>query len=84
MTEKHKKKAKRLSRTRLQTRYRLQLITAFGGNVPLAETALKFVNGHPEASEQYRCFKEWEKEKYMEYCKAKGIRLVETTSKAER
>ena len=72
---------KRLSRRRhRQTAIRLKLITAFGGNVPLAQIALDFVNGHPEASEEYRRFKEWEKMNYQDYCRRKGIRLSQPTS----
>ena len=72
---------KRLSRRRnRQTAIRLKLIIAFGGNVSLAETALQFVNGHPEASDEYRRFKEWEKMNYQDYCRRQGIRLSQPTS----
>ena len=73
-------KARRQSRRSRQTALRLKLITAFGGNVPLAQIALNFVNGHPEASEEYRRFKEWEKMNYQDYCRRKGIRLSQPTS----
>lgn len=73
-------KTKRQPRHLRQTTIRLKLITAFGGNVPLAQIALNFVNGHPEASEEYRRFKEWEKMNYQDYCRRKGIRLSQPTS----
>lgn len=56
-----------------QTDIRLQLIIAMGGDVLRAETALAFVNGNPEASETYRRFKEWEKERYVAYS-SNGLR----------
>ena len=73
-------KARRQSRRSRQTALRLRLIVAFGGNVPLADIALRFVNGHPEASEEYRRFKEWELAEYHDYCRRKGITPCKPTS----
>lgn len=63
---------------------RMKLIIAFGGDVTKATTALEFVNGNPEASEQYCHFKEWEMENHRDYCQSKGIRLVKPTSSEEQ
>lgn len=70
---------KRSSRRRGQRGLRLRLVIAFGGNVPLAEIALQFVNGHPEASERYRRFKKWEQQNYQDYCSSLGIKPAAVT-----
>ncbi len=54
---------------------RLKLIMAFKGDVVNANTALQFVNGNPEASEDYRRFMEWQQEKFRQYCERTGVRL---------
>ena len=56
-----------------ETWLRLQLITAMDGDVAKAQIALDFVKGNPNASEEYHRFREWETEKYREYCRRKGI-----------
>lgn len=57
---------------------RLKLITTFNGDVTRAAIALAFVNGNPEADEEYRRFKQWEQEKFREYCQANGIEIGTT------
>ena len=68
-----------------ETYLRFKLITAFNGDIVKAETALKFVKGNPEASEEYRRFKLWKDAEYENYCKDKGIMLgINPTSPEEQ
>ena len=76
-------KPKRHNNPGKQTAIRLKLIIAFHGNVALAETALAFVNGNPEASEQYLRFKQWEAEQFADYC-ASGFRKPQAISPEEQ
>lgn len=48
---------------------RYKLITAFNGDVTKAAIALEFIDGHPEASEKYRQFQEWQTKRYGGYCR---------------
>lgn len=71
----HRSRVKRRRRHGIQTWLRTKLIIAMNGDVVKAAIALDFVNGHPEASEQYRHFQEWEIAQYREYCRSRGIKL---------